>query len=110
MVKNQYRHGDVLLSPVATLPKGATELENFNGVLAYGESSGHKHEIVGDRVRYYRANDRLYILVEGENVALVHSGGIAPDHDPHHLAPRLYEFDPKREATLDEAGWRRVVD
>ena len=45
------RQGDVLLTPVATLPKGCIEIPNDNGriVLAYGEVTGHAHAIADHR-------------------------------------------------------------
>jgi hypothetical protein len=46
--KQPIRQGDVLLVPVATLPKNCTPMEPENGrrfVLAHGEVTGHAHAI-----------------------------------------------------------------
>jgi hypothetical protein len=43
----QYRQGDVLLTKIARLPKKGTPVERDNGriILAYGEVTGHAHEL-----------------------------------------------------------------
>lgn len=44
---NLIRQGDVLITPVSSLPAGSAEIPNDNGriVLAYGEVTGHAHAI-----------------------------------------------------------------
>ncbi len=43
---NIYRHGDVLIKQIASLPKGVKPLDTpvkNEFILAYGEITGHKH-------------------------------------------------------------------
>lgn len=46
--KNQFRQGDVFLTPVAEIPEAATAVPRDQGrvVLAYGEVTGHCHAMV----------------------------------------------------------------
>lgn len=48
-----YSQGDVVLIDVE-LPKDVVEVEHWDGILAYGEVTGHAHRIVKGDVRYFR--------------------------------------------------------
>lgn len=97
-------------------PSEAIEIaDSEQFVVAWGETTGHRHRVVGPQVRFFRAPDGMtaWALV-GEDTDLIHDSvyepGITQDHLPHRLATGLYEFRRKREATLREAGWRAVED
>jgi hypothetical protein len=53
-IKGQIRQGDVLLTPIDKLPENLKEKDN---ILAYGEVTGHKHQLVGTQVQVF-ADDR----------------------------------------------------
>lgn len=111
-------HGDIHIRHLGDVPPPADAIEVADPeawVVAYDESSGHRHRVVGPRVRFFRAPDGMtaWALVEG-HAALFHDSveapGVTRDHGPHGLAPGLTEFRRKREATLEGAGWAKVVD
>lgn len=68
-----YRQGDVLLKRVRTIPKEAAPQER-NGpvVLALGETTGHKHQIVDDDVAVFVKSDGTMYLRIQDAVALQH--------------------------------------
>lgn len=75
MNKNKhYRQGDVLIIPVATIPKNLVRTKRIT--LALGEVTGHHHRIetVDGAIGYAPNNDDLaeYIHVMDENVELRH--------------------------------------
>lgn len=74
-MSTQFRQGDVLLQEVSALPEGAKELHG-DVVLAYGEVTGHSHQIVlppkeRHKVRYWDVNAERFLQVI-ERVALTH--------------------------------------
>jgi hypothetical protein len=111
--------GDVhirLCEPGTRVPQNAIEVSDPDDwIVALGESSGHRHRVVGERVRFFRAPDRMmaWALIDGPAM-LIHDATYAPgvrqDHDEHRLPTGLVEFRRKREATLTDAGWRPVED
>jgi hypothetical protein len=48
-MKNQFRHGDVFLIPTTKKPTAQAQRVTDKGrvILAYGEVTGHAHEVVG---------------------------------------------------------------
>lgn len=100
MIK-MYRQGDVLIIPVATIPKGTKTVRRENGlvVLAHGEVTGHHHAIHDDAVTLVtteQANElRMWLTVTApEPVALTHQ-----EHDTILLPPGQYEVRRQREYT-----------
>ena len=103
------RQGDVLLTPIAKLPAGCTEVPLDKGriVLAYGEVTGHAHAIAdhGQTLRQRdaaaevaeaaiaRAKARLLVAPSGERylevkepVNLTHE-----EHTAHTIQPGIYQ-------------------
>lgn len=87
-----YRHGDLLLKR-ATIPEEAQEVKDM--VLAYGETTGHRHRLVG-QVQVFESNSQKYIQVkQGAQVQLVHE-----EHHPIQIESGDYvvvherEFEP----------------
>lgn len=104
------RQGDVLLIPVATIPRNTKPVKRENGrvVLAHGEATGHAHTIVEEGVRLVTSEQaeqlRTWLLVEtAEPVALTHQ-----EHDTLLVPPGLYERRIQREYSPE--GLRNVTD
>jgi len=100
----QYQQGDVLIETVEELPSGCKEAED-KGILAYGETTGHKHKLEDSNVKTYK-DDRgnIYFKVE-DHVKLKHE-----EHNAITLPPGVY-----RSWIVKEKDWvsgmvRNVVD
>lgn len=99
--------GDVLFMPLEEEPDLTGFVEQKEPVLAYGEVTGHSHRILaepGVKVRFFKGPkfDLLYIDPQG-----------APLSHEEHGVPRLGGWSKikiQREKSLEDAGWRRVVD
>jgi hypothetical protein len=107
--------GDILIEHLDTAPDLSDYTEETAGemVVATGESSGHRHRVSGERVRFFRAPDGLSCVVFVEEAAMLvhdHVSGARGDHNPHGLASGWTRLYRQREASLDEAGWRAVTD
>jgi hypothetical protein len=64
-----YRQGDVYLKRVTKIPADA-KAEKRNGpiVLALGEATGHKHQILDEEVAVFvKADGTMYLQVAGES-------------------------------------------
>lgn len=103
------RQGDILLARVHALPAAVTERARDNGrvVLAYGEVTGHLHQVIGKSVVHYDAPDAVAaarqlladagmpcevgeanapsFLEVGETATVEHD-----EHSAHTLAPGRY--------------------
>lgn len=97
------RQGDVLLTPVAKLPKGATKQSHTGpAVLAYGEVTGHAHTVEHGQL-YTDGNGLTYLTVE-ELTKVRHQ-----EHDAITLQPGVYRVTRQREWT-DADEPRQVAD
>lgn len=66
-----YRHGDVLLKRVASLPHGAQRREG--ATLAYGEVTGHSHRIEQlDAVQLWVQGSEMFLEIKEAIATLVH--------------------------------------
>lgn len=75
-----WRQGDVGVLKIPAIPANAKKIKH-NGVLAYGEVTGHKHQLVGGRVKFFRTDEdpnRLYFRVESRFTSLNHGKGSVP--------------------------------
>lgn len=90
-----YRQGDVLLIPVAALPKGCRPIpaEGERIILARGEVTGHAHAVIGG-AEYFRSSRRLqrFLVVGGNGALLRHE-----EHAPIDLPAGVYEVRRQRE-------------
>jgi hypothetical protein len=106
------RQGDVLVRRVQELPEGATEVApdpERGVVLAYGEVTGHAHVLTPTKTRMWEAAGQRYIdVVEPDTLRHTTPGGGQADHEPHSLAPGVYEVLIQREYHPDEL--RSVAD
>ena len=115
----KYRQGDVLIKSVDKIRGKKKE----NLVLAYGEVTGHRHEVVADVATLYEENGMMYLHIEDEKATLYHGTteqiekqkeGIELDygkedcHKPVVLPKGNYEINIQREYT--PKGWQKVAD
>ena len=109
MKRSMFRQGDVLIRPVAKLPKGLkpVPLDAGRVVLAYGEVTGHAHCVIGD-VEFLAADlqemEQRFLKVESE-AQVVHD-----EHSAITLEPGVYEIVRQREYTSADMEPVRVAD
>jgi hypothetical protein len=97
-----YRHGDVIIVPVSSIPADATRRPS--AVLARGEATGHSHRIAdATEVEVFDLDGVGYLRVGGDVATLVHD-----EHHPIELPRGNYRFWQQREYSPKEI--RRVVD
>ena len=99
----QARQGDVFIELVSAIPKTA---KKQNGcVLAYGEVTGHKHEISTDEAFMWVDTDgRQYLEIYGKVATIVHA-----EHGTITLTgPAMYRVIHQREYSPEEI--RNVAD
>ncbi len=91
-----YRHGDVLIEEVETLPKNREKLQHT--ILAHGEVTGHSHRIREfAEADLYQTPKELYLHVRGASVSVVHE-----EHKPIALAGGYYRVWRQREYSPTE--------
>lgn len=98
----KYQQGDVIVRAVKALPKTEKELVE-SGILAYGEATGHKHQIVGPG-KLYRINGELWIDASGE-ITVKHE-----EHKPITLPAGTYKVGGVKEWDHFKEEARQVAD
>lgn len=98
-----YRQGDVLFRRVDSIPReGAVKREN--GVIAYGEVTGHTHAIADlDAAEALDCGGGLFVHVGENGVSIQHQ-----EHGPITLPAGDYQVTIQREYSPEEI--RNVVD
>lgn len=97
-----YRQGDIVLVKVERIPVGATRQREC--VLAEGEATGHRHEILEEAMLSVDSGGIKYVEVYGESAILVHQ-----EHGPITLlGPAYYKVIQQRE--YEPSGVRHVAD
>lgn len=108
--------GDVPILRVASLSEGATPTKER--IVAYGETTGHHHEIIGD-VDCFQVVRTLegqlfkgmeVVVTEGKPAHIFHNGG--GEHATIEMTPGIY-FIPapgQQQVEYDGAQERRVMD
>lgn len=115
MKQNFWRQGDVGILQIDQLPDTAKPIEH-DGVLAYGEVTGHKHQLIGGKVNYFRdASGDLFFEVTSRFADLNHgSTPSAREHADGHFAHRLpagiYKVNHQHEWDWTEELIRNVAD
>lgn len=66
-----WSQGDIVLLE-EELPKDAIEVKNHDGVLAYGEATGHSHRIAPNQARFFRSEKGLYLTTLVDFPPLLH--------------------------------------
>lgn len=101
------RHGDVLLSPVESLPEGTTIAHKGEHVLAWGEITGHAHRLRvknQDNLKVIQAADGLYLCLM-EVGTLTHE-----EHAKVEIPAGTYKMNFEREFDYAMEDMRQVVD
>lgn len=101
MEKNNFRHGDVIIAAVDTIPAEAVKQNDLT--LAEGEQTGHHHSIVeglGERLIF---DDKMYLRIQSDIAKIDH-----PEHGLKTLTKGDYEIKIRQE--WQEDGWAKVVD
>lgn len=104
-VINQYRQGDVLVTPVPSIPKTAIPIKTKNRIiLAEGEATGHHHAIdyAPANMEVFTDRDQIYLKVNAP-VVLTHQ-----EHASATIDPGNYLVVRQVEAWMDEV--RQVRD
>lgn len=104
-INQQYRQGDVLVTPVQTIPASAKPVASRKRiVLAEGEATGHCHAIdyKAKQMKVFAEGNELYLRVM-EPVVLTHQ-----EHAPATIEPGDYLVKRQVEVWLDEV--RQVAD
>src|SRR3990167_7546665 len=99
----QVRQGDVFLRKVEALPEDAQRVQIQEPAgLAYGEVTGHKHQVLDTTIERYQIHDgRSYILLEQAGVLTHEEHGLAT------LEPGVYELIIERD--FDPSEYQRPV-
>lgn len=98
-----YRHGDVILREVESVPSDAKKREAKQLVLAEGEVTGHAHQVSGGVGALFDYDDKVYLRIESEIGALTHE-----EHAKIELPAGSYEVFIQKDYT--PKGWEKVVD
>ena len=102
-MENIFRHGDLLIKRIGELPANLTKLKTT--VLAEGETTGHKHKLVGQQVQVFKdSNQQMYVELK-EPAQLVHE-----EHKTIDLDAGNYVIIHEREFEPFEQEIRRVAD
>lgn len=97
-----YRHGDVLIAPIMSIPENARKRPDL--ILARGEITGHAHRIEPEGMaELYEYEGNLFLRVLGLPARVVHE-----EHEPIELAVGMYRVWRQRE--YDPASDERYVE
>lgn len=112
-INEMVRQGDVKILRIESMPEGAMKNatdEKGVAVLAYGEVTGHKHQISRGEVKFFsREEDKnnmfapKFLEVVSETAILTHE-----EHFPLTLEKGIYEISIQREYFPEEI--RNVMD
>ncbi len=101
-----YRHGDLLIKRISKLPPNVKPSNNT--VLAEGEVTGHRHQLVGQTVQVYEnAEGQKYFTIgqSSSPAVLIHE-----EHKKIEIEEGLYVVVQEREFNPFEEAIRRVAD
>jgi hypothetical protein len=88
-----FRHGDVLIQKVASIPEGAKRLRHRT--LAHGELTGHSHEILEKSgAALWQSGAELFLEIESAQATVVHQ-----EHSPIEIPRGNYRVWRQREYT-----------
>jgi hypothetical protein len=94
-INTLYRHGDVLIRRIATLPVGAQKREGTT--LAHGEVTGHSHRIQQSQaVQLWANGNDLFLEIKQPSATLIHE-----EHRAIELPQGLYRVWKQREYRPD---------
>ena len=117
-----YQQGDVLLKQVDKLPTDVKEVELVDRILQRGETTGHKHQFLGNTVLKVYADEvpvqrdlenvmRITDIVGRRFIEVLETADLLhEEHKPIRVEPGLYELDIVREWDYTDGITRSVVD
>lgn len=111
-----YRQGDLLFVKVDYVP--SFHIKQKHLIIAEGEATGHKHEIIGDTAILFEPENRTTDRMSAGNVRnnnkflriLENSDVIHNEHDTITLPKGIYQVIQQREYTPSQQGGRNVND
>jgi hypothetical protein len=101
-----WAQGDVVLIE-ESLPDDAAEVPGHDGVLAYGEATGHSHRIAPNQARFFRSEKGLYFHALNDIPGIIHEDHPGGGTIPQGTVVRYYV---QREADWLLEANRRVAD
>lgn len=97
-----YQQGDVLIKPADEIPDGASVMKDT--ILAWGESTGHKHQVFGEGVQLYMFQGQIYLHALG-TVKVTHV-----EHETLDIPAGIYYIEIVREYNHFAEEARQVTD
>ena len=97
-----FRHGDLLIRKVSSIPK--TAILTSTNIIAEGELTGHNHQIVGSHQVFETLDKQLYFQAE-DHVLIKH-----PDHNTLEIPTGHYIVEHQRRYNPFEDVQEEVVD
>ncbi|MBD2452181.1 hypothetical protein H6G76_34780 [Nostoc sp. FACHB-152] len=98
------RQGDVLLIPTQEITQEIIQAEALpHLILAQGEVTGHKHQIVNEKAELYQVHSTVYLRVFSQTALLMHE-----EHNAIHVPQGTWEIKIQRD--YEPGGWRYVTD
>ena len=100
-----YRHGDIIIKQISYIEPKMRKLDHL--ILAEGEATGHKHEIVEGKAELFEEYGVLYLRVNSEEAKVGHA-----EHKTITIPKGTYKIDHQREHVPGETRERerRVFD
>lgn len=103
-MKNQARHGDLLLQRVEKLPNDCMDIAKDKMVLAEGTATGHKHVMAGKGVVFHKTDKGDIFIEVKKNALLTHE-----EHATIEFGPGIYQVIHQVEFDAQQTA-RQVVD
>ena len=97
-----FRHGDLLIRKVSSIPK--TAILTSTNIIAEGERRGHNHQIVGSHQVFETLDKQLYFEAK-QDVILKH-----PDHNTLDIPKGRYIVEHQRRYDPFEDTQEEVMD
>ena len=97
-----FRHGDLLIRKVSSIPKNA--IPTSTNIIAEGEKTGHNHELKGSQQVFETLDEQLYFEAK-QDVILKH-----PDHNTLEIPKGHYIVEHQRRYNPFENVQEEVVD
>ena len=125
---NAYRHGDISFHPrkKKDIPKGSKSERRASYIAAYGEATGHHHELrtraplsvgVTDLPELLDLKElptmTLHTAPDGRRFIEIDGGDISLTHQEHHtltIVPGVYEILEERTFDYFENSIKKVID
>lgn len=103
-MNKDYRQGDVILEKISKLPDGCKKLNHL--ILAEGEVTGHKHQVINGDCGLYEKNGTLFLAVESDMAIVKHD-----EHKPLETVKRgVYEINIPQEWDYVGEESRKIQD